>query len=85
MSKKVHHTTEMKETCIICGKPFLMMWYDADEKNGRSETRHGFEGRQKHGACIEKETGRPVLSLADLNSMREKGMTQDEYYKSKGY
>lgn len=85
MIKKPHHTTEMKETCILCGKPFLMIWFDAEETNGRSETRYGFEGHQKHASCIEKETGRPPLSLRDINLMRRKGMTQDEYYKSKGY
>ena len=83
--KNVHHTTETKEKCISCGKPFLMMWFDAEGKNGRSETRHGFEGRQKHAACIERETGRPPLSLSDINSMRQKGMNQEQYYKSKGY
>jgi hypothetical protein len=83
--KPIHHTTEMKECCVLCGKPFLMMWYDAEEKNGRSETRHGHEGKQKHSACIEKETGRPPLSLSDINDMRSKNMSQDQYYKSKGY
>ena len=83
--RKIHHTTEMKERCVYCGKPFLMMWYDAEEKYGRSETAYGIEGKQKHAECINKSTGRPPLSLKDLNIMRQKGLSQEQYYKSKGY
>jgi hypothetical protein len=83
--RTVHHTTETKETCISCGKPFLMYWYDAEETSGRSETMHGFSGKQKHANCIERETGRPPLSLRDVNIMRRMGMSKEEYYKSKGY
>lgn len=36
---KTHHTTIKKELgdCLICGKPILMLWRDAEEKNGQSE------------------------------------------------
>ena len=36
--------------------------------------------------CIAKHSnGRPPLGLQDINKMREKGMTEDEYYKQHGY
>jgi hypothetical protein len=37
---KIHHTTikTVLGNCLVCGKPILMLWKDASEQTGQSET-----------------------------------------------
>ena len=79
---KIHHTTEMKDHCTVCNRPFIMNWYDKEEKNGHSETKWRNDICTQ---CIEKKDGRPPLGLVDLNEIAERGITKDEYYKEQGY
>lgn len=82
---KIHHTTDMTEHCIICDKPFKKNWFDAEEKNGRSEIMYGFEGSYKHRECIIMSTGRPPLGLHDLNEIEKRGISKEKFYQEHGY
>ena len=81
--RKVHHTTEMKECCTKCGRPFLMHWYDAEELNGHSET------MWRNNICTDCRTaennGRPPLGLSDLNEIAKRDITKEQYYAEQGY
>lgn len=80
---KVHHTTELDECCIDCGRPFLMLWENKKETNGRSETKWGA------GYCTECKTkrngGKPPLGLHALNEIARRGITKEKYYEEHGY
>ena len=80
--KKTHHTSYTDERCKKCGRRFKMYWYDKEEKNGKSETSWG-------GVCIDCRTkennGKPPLGLYDLNEIRKRGISKEQYYKEKGY
>jgi hypothetical protein len=80
---KTHHTTETDEHCIDCGRPFLMLWNNKEETNGRSETQWGA------GYCTECRTkrngGLPPLGLYDLNEIAKRKITKEQYYKECGY
>jgi len=82
----VHHTTELKEKCSNCNRPFIMNWYDKDEKSGCSETE--YKG-PKGLVCFECKTalnnGLPPLSLWDHNEILRRGITKEQYYSEHGY
>lgn len=65
--RKFHHTAELDIKCTGCGRPFIQYWEDAEEKNGRSETMYGFEGREKCRECKTKELGHPPKTLQEIN------------------
>lgn len=65
----IHHATDMKEFCSICGKPFKFYWFDANEKNGQSETKWK---DKYHKDCLEKQTGTKCKSLYEINEERKK-------------
>jgi len=81
---KIHHTTESKYKCGQCGRTMLWLWKNAEEKNGHLETLYGF-----NKICLDCKTannnGRPPLGLKDLNEIRKRGITKDQYYKEHGY
>jgi len=67
--KSIHHTTLTKNKCSQCNKPFEFYWYDAEELNGFSEQRYGF-----NEICYECATlnhGCPPRSLQQLNDERK--------------
>ena len=81
---KTHHTTETDEHCSQCGRKFIFYWYDAEEKNGRGETKWGY-----NEICTDCRTinnnGRPPLGLKDLNDIAKRRITKDQYYKEHGF
>ena len=83
---RIHHIEKMQEKCIICNDNFMKFWYDKKEKNGRSETMYGFEGKRICADCKAKNNNnRPPLSLKDLNEIRKRNITHERYYKEHGY
>jgi hypothetical protein len=82
----IHHTTEMKEFCGVCNAPFLMLWEDATEQRGKSETQWSIslelgnvEFKEMfrtsiiaHSECLTKFTGHKPKSLHQLNEERRK-------------
>lgn len=84
--RKYHHTSKQDDRCSSCNKQYIMYWKDKEEKNGWGETRYGFEGEQVCEDCKTKENdGRPPLSLWDLNEIRKRKISKEQYYKEKGY
>lgn len=83
--KKTHHTTNLDEFCFQCKRSFIWEWYDKEEKNGRMERKYGFEPKQICVDCMTKNNkGRPPLGLKDLNEIRRRKITKDQYYKELG-
>ena len=66
--RKIHHYSPMPDTkpCAICGKPILNAWYDAEEKNGRSETYQERKGEIIHYFCLPN-----AKTLQQLNEERK--------------
>jgi hypothetical protein len=67
--RKIHHYTPMPDTkpCAICGKDILNAWFDANEKNGRSETFvHQKDGSIVHYFCLPN-----AKTLQQLNEERK--------------
>lgn len=81
MERKIHHTTGSGEFCKQCGREFKFYWFDANEQNGYGETQ--YEGLCRD--CVTRNQGRPPLGLRDLEEIRRRGITIEEYYKEQGY
>lgn len=80
----IHHTTESDDHCPQCERVFLWLWDDAEEKHGRMETKWGFN--EIYTDCKTKNNnGRPPLGLHDLNEIRKRNITEEQYYKEHGY
>ena len=66
--KAIHHTTTSKtDFCKYCHKPQNLYWFDADEKNGQSETFY----RDMHKDCYEIVYKVNAKSLQQLNEERK--------------
>ena len=80
--KPVHHTTKSSTVCPKCNQPLTYYWYDAEERNGHGNRLYG-------GVCEDcyrkRNKGRPPLGLKDLNEIRRRGITNEQYYKEHGY
>lgn len=77
-------TYDRNDPCPRCNFPRKWEWYDVKQTNGRSETRYGFD--KICGVCVTRENnGRPPLGLQDLNQIRERGISKEQYYQEHGY
>lgn len=68
--KHIHHTTETNKRCALCDRPFLWLWRDAEETNGRSELRWG-----SPPACYDchlDRRGEKPLTLHEHNEQRKR-------------
>lgn len=86
-----HHCNRSgSDHCDMCKRQRMMYWRDAEEKNGWGETFRWTNGQAVNGEvcedCYKKlNSGRPPLSLQDLQQMRKTGESRDQYYKRHGY
>ena len=81
--RKIHHKMELKETCQMCGRHFIMNWFDKFEANGRSETM--WEDKYCTECQTKRNGGLPLLSLPDYNEIARLKITRREYYERMGY
>jgi len=70
--------------CTIC-KREARISKNPRTGNMRSETFIGFEHNLKCPECYEKINGVPPLGLKDIEIIRRRNITQEQYYKEKGY
>lgn len=80
----IHHTSESDKSCGQCGRPLLWYWEDEDEKNGSLEISFG-SNRICKDCKTKNNDGKPPLGLSDLNQIRKRGISKEQYYKEMGY
>lgn len=87
LCKRKAKYTPTKNGCSHSETFYSIRWDKVDKKE--------FEQRKSDGRallisevcpeCITKYQGRPPLGLHDLNKIRERNITEEEYYKEHGY
>jgi len=82
--RKYHHSTDSDHKCGQCGRYIKMYWKDKEESNGFSEQRYGFD-KVCHDCVMKNNNNRPPLGLADINNIRKRGISYEQYYKENGY
>jgi hypothetical protein len=65
--RTIHHTTPTDMVCTICKEPILTVWYDAEEKNGKSETYQERKDGVVHYWCTDNPK-----TLQQLNEERRR-------------
>lgn len=82
--RMVHHKSGSGEFCPRCGREFIFEWYDQEEKNGKMETKWTTD--EICLDCVKKQNnGLPPLGLKEIEEIRKRGITKEQYYKEKGY
>ena len=84
MTMKIHHKSKSEYSCPVCKRTLFWLWEDKEEKNGQLEQTRGLNYTCID--CITKQNdGKPPLGLSDLNEIRKRGITKEQYYKEHGY